>query len=90
VVRDKCIELAHRLHGIVTLPDCTPSDVPGFLQAAGRRPDTELSEALYTGASGNLYWMSEGLRLARLEARAHHQRLTPGQVHAVFSHLRTA
>jgi hypothetical protein len=90
VVRDKCIELAHRLHGIVTLPHCTPSDVPDLLQAEGRRPDPSLSNTLYACSSGNLYWLAEGLRLARLEARAHHQRLTPHQIHTVFSQLRSA
>jgi hypothetical protein len=87
VLRTKCIELAHRLHGSVTLPDCAPTDVSDVLQAAGRRPDHALSDTLHACSGGNLYWASEGLRLARLEARLHHQRLTPGQVKAVFSRV---
>jgi type II secretory pathway predicted ATPase ExeA len=87
VVRAKCIEVAHRLHGRVTLPDCAPDDVPSLLQAEGRRTDPALSDTLYACTGGNLYWLAEGLRLARLEARTHHQRLTPGQVRAVFTSL---
>lgn len=87
ILRKKCLELAWRVRVRLFVDGFRPEEVASLVQAGGRHRDPAVCETLASFSDGNPYWASEGLRLARWEAQARHQRLSPRLVAGVVATL---